>query len=236
MKPETFRQLIHRVLNEEVTKKNDTGVEVFKRLPEVVHGKDYKEIMPHKRDKLTKEELLSDMDKVVKDVDKDFMVVWDDHDDISITGRDLFRIRVMPKWENNYALDIMTRNEDRIYIGGQSWEQTKDIVKLNLKNFDTGTDKAWNKVTDNRKDKDPGPDKGLNQKNRSKVLPLTDEPPKTTKNKDKNYTEVPKDNDDLPEKPMKEVKDFKKLVDYKVHDPVKLRKRNPDTKLTVKQS
>ena len=183
---------------------------------------------------MDKDDLLSDMDKVVKAINSSYMVVFDDHDDISISARDLFRIRVIPKWENNYALEIMTRNDDRIYITGQSWEQVKDIVKLNLKDFSTSIDKVGEKITKNREDKPSPADKGLNQKNKTKILPLSNEPVNTTKSKDKNYTEEPKDNNDLPEKPMSEVKDFKKLVDYKVQDPVKLRKKVSSDKLVVK--
>jgi len=237
MKPETFRQLIRRVLTEEVEKKSDTGVKTFTRVPEVVHGEDYKKITPHERDDKSKDELLADMDKVVKGINSDFTVVWDDHDDISISARDLFRIRIIPKWENSYAIEAFTRNEDRIYVTGQSWEQVKEFVKANLKDAETSVGKAADKVVKNREDQIPSPDKGLPQKDKPKTLPLTSEPVKTSKNKDKNYTEdQTKKDDDLPEKPMKEVKDTKKQIDHKVADPVKLRKKHPDTKLVIKQS
>ena len=39
MKPSTFRQLIRKVLNEEVEKKSDTGAKTFSRVPEIVHAK-----------------------------------------------------------------------------------------------------------------------------------------------------------------------------------------------------
>ena len=238
MNKEIFQRLINRVLKEEVEKvSTNPGEKIYQRLPEVVHDKEYKKIIPHPRDDRTKDELLDDMTKVVKAIDDSFTVVYDDHDDISISGRDLFRIRVIPRWENNYNIEAMVRNEDRIFVSGQNWEQVKQFVKENLKSSKTAVDKAMGKVVKNREDQSPAPDKGLPQKDKPKILPLTDEPPKETKNKDKNYTEKQvKNEDDLPEKPMKNVGDFKKLSDYKVKDPVKLRKKLPNTKLVVKQT
>lgn len=236
MKAENFRELIRRVLTEEVEKTSESGKTIYSRVPEVNHGTDLKKITPHERDTKTKVELLDDMTKLVKGINKDFLVVWDDHDDLSISANDLFHIRIIPKWENNYAIEAFTRNEDRIFITGQSWELVKEFVKINLKDATTATEKDAAKVVKNREDQSPAPDKGLSQKDKPKTLPLTNEPPKTSKNKDKNYTEEPKNNDDLPEKPMRELKDGKKQIDHKVTDPVKLRKRKPDTKLVVKQS
>lgn len=237
MKPEQFQSLIRRILNEEVEKQSVTDKKIYQRVPEVVHGKDYEKVMPHTRDGMSKDELLDDMDKVVKGINKDYTVVWDDHDDISINARDLFRIRVIPKWESNYCIEAFTRNEDRIYITGQSWDQVKEFVKINLKDPETNTQKAYDKSIDNElNDKTEKADKDLPQKDKPKTLPTTNEAPKTSKNKEKDYTEEPKDNDDLPEKPMKEVGEFERQSDHKVKDPVKVRKRKPDTKLFIKQS
>jgi hypothetical protein len=237
MNKETFPQLIRRVLKEEVEKNSTNPNEkIYQRVPEVVHDKEYKEITPHPRDDRTKDELLDDITKIVKAIDSSFTVVWDDHDDISISGRDLFRIRVIPRWENNYNIEAMVRNEDRIFITGQNWEQVKQFVKDNLKSSKTAVDKAMGKVVKNREDQTSQPDKNLFQKDKPKILPLTNEPVKTNKNKEKNYTEFPKDNDDLPEKSMKEVKEFKKLESYKVKDPVKLKKKHDNDKHIVKMS
>lgn len=205
MNPIIFRQMIKRVLKEEVEKESSSGVKIFNRLPEVKTGEDYKKITPYKRDDKSKESLLDDMSKIVNAIDKDFKVIWDDHDDISITARDLFNIRIIPKWENNYDIEFYIRNEDRIHITGQTWDQVKAFVKINLKENKTYVEKAADKVIANRKDQITSPDKGLSQENKPKTLPLTSEPPSETKNKEKNYTEkdVKKDSD-LPNAPMKE--------------------------------
>ncbi len=239
MNKENFQYLIRRILKEEVEKSNaGNDEEVYQRVPEVVHDEDYKKIIPHERDDKSKDELVDDLTKLVQGIDSTYVVNLDDHDDISINNAgDIFRIRVIPKWENNYCIEAFIHGNDRIYITGQSWKQVKEFVKVNLKKSETAVDKAMDKVVKNREDQTPTNDKGMPQKDKPKILPLTDKEPKTTSNKDKNYTEKPKDNDDLPEKPMKEVNDYKKLSDYKVKDPVKLRKpHKSSTKIMIKQS
>lgn len=189
------------------------------------------------RDIKTKTQLLSDLDKIVKKID-DTYVVWDDHDDIKINAADLKTFRIVPEWENRYKIEMFIRNEDRVLVTGLDWNQVKDFVQNNLDNITkspTGIEKAYDKSYRNRKDQSDSPDKGIPQKDKFKTLPLTNEPPKTTKNKEKTYTEQEvKKKEDLPDQKMREIEKLKKLIDYKVKDPVKLRKRKPDTKLTIK--
>jgi hypothetical protein len=232
-----FQNLIRRTLLEEVEKRSSSDREIYERLPEVVDGEDLKDAMQEKRDSHTKDEILDAITKAVKPIDSSVVVVWDDHDDISINARDMFRVRVIPRWENNYNIEAFIRNEDRIYVTNQRLEQVVEFLKVNLKNAATKTYLAYEKSKANgdmRNDKTPSPDKGLSQKDKPKTLPLTNEKPSEAKNKNKDYTEKQtKEEKDLPEKPMREVGKFEKQVDHKVKDPVKLRKRKPDTKLTV---
>lgn len=222
-----------RILNEELEKRSSQV-----RVPEVTKGSDYKKIIPHSEDTMTKEELLADISKVVADINKEYVVGWDDHDDISIHAGDMFKVRIIPKWENNYCVEIFVKNEDRLYITGQSWEQVKTIIKDNLKKTPTtATKAAYDKSIDNLKRDDTGKSaSGLPQKDKPKTLPSTDTEPSTEKNKEKNYTEKQvKNEEDLPEKPMREVGEIKRQADHKVKDPVKLKKKSPDKKLVVKQ-
>jgi hypothetical protein len=136
----------------------------------------------------------------------------------------------------------MIRNEDRIFVVGQTWDQVKQFVKVNLKDSATYVDKTWDRNIENRKDQTPSPDKGMPQKDKPKILPFTDEPPKEKKNKDRNYTEKDvKKADDLQNKPLKEVGSFKKQDSFKPQNVEKLRKektkfpeKKPNTTLTVK--
>jgi hypothetical protein len=245
MNKDAFQSLIRRVLKEEVEKRTSTGsgTTQFQRVPEVKHDRDYKEIVPHKKDKRSKDEYLDDITKVVKAVDSSFVAVWDDHDDISISGRDLFRIRIIPKWENNFCIEAMIRNEDRIYVTGQTWEQVKEFVKANLKSSEPATDKALDKVHKNQKAVDQKVDKGLPQKDKPELKPLTNEPPKMEKNKEKDFTEKQTTGDDKPNRPMKEVGDFKRQEEFKANSAKKLVKekthyppKKANTTLTVKVS
>jgi hypothetical protein len=240
---ENFQLMIRRVLKEEIEKRDSWK----ERVPEYdgngldIHkdkNKTFKNL-ENPRDTKTKDQLLADLLKVVRAISGDYPVVWDDHDDLKVDARDLMSMRITPDWEDHYEIEVMTRNEDRVWVTGLDWDQVKDFVKKNLTEVEkkpTYADKAYDKVYRSRECKTPPPDKGMPQKDKPKILPMTDEPPKETKNKEKNYTEKQNKEEDNPDKPMKEVGTFKRQEEYKVKDPVKLRKRIPDKKLMVKQS
>jgi hypothetical protein len=247
MDAKDLKKMIRRTLLEEVEKRSATNQEIYERVPEVTHGEEYKDIVPHQRDGQTKEEILDTILKVVKAADSTGTVVWDDNDDISVSARDLFRVRITPRWENSYNIEAMIRNEDRIYVTNQTIEQVVNFLKTNLKNATTRTQKAYDKSKKNgdmKNDETPAPDKGMPQKDKPKTLPLTNEAPKTEKNKDKNYTEKQvKEEKDLPEKPMRPATGGKLQVDHKANNPKTLMKektkypeKNPNTQLSVKIS
>src|ERR1035441_307850 len=168
-----FQNMIRRALVEEIEKRSDTGENTtyYQRLPEVNHGEDLKKIIPHKRDSRTKDEILNDITKAAKAIDSSIVVVWDDHDDISVSALDMLRVRISPRWENNYNIEAMVRNEDRIYVTNQTLDQVIAFLKINLENTDTTVDKAMGKVVKNREDQSPLPDKGMPQKDKPKILP-----------------------------------------------------------------
>lgn len=247
MDAKDLQKMIRSTLLEEVEKRSVTDQEIYQRVPEVNHAEEYKEIIPHKRDSRTKDEILDAILKAVKPIDSSIVVVWDDHDDISVRARDMFQVRIVPRWENSYNIEAMVRNEDRIYVTNQTLEQVIEFLKINLKNATTATQKAYDKSKQNadlKNDKTSAPDKGMPQKDKPKILPLTNEPPKTEKNKDKNYTEKQVTNEkDLPEKPMRELTGTKLQVDHKANSAKKLVKektkfpeKKPNTQLSVKMS
>lgn len=238
--------MIRRSLLEEVEKRSATGREIYQRVPEVVTGEDLKNVMQEKRDSRTKEEILDTITKAVKAIDSSATVVWDDHDDISVSARDMFRVRIIPRWEDNYNIEAFVRNEDRIYVSNQHIDQVVEFLKVNLKNAATHTYLSYEKSKTNasmKNDKTPSPDKGMPQKDKPKTLPFTDEKDaiRTSKSKDKDYTEKQtKEEKDLPEKPMYEAGTFKTQLSHKSMSPKKLMRektkfpsKNPNTKLTV---
>jgi len=225
-----FQLLVRRILNEEISKRvpemNGNGLNSEggdKTFPSD----------PNSRDTKCKEEMLDEITKAVQSVDKAYTAVWDDHDDIMINGRDILFIRITPLWEDNFKIVFMPRNERRFFFTGLTWEQVIDFIKNNIdKNphyteVEKGRDKSWR----NNEDQTEKSAKGLPQDNKPVKKEVKD-----TKNKEKNYNEKQvKNEDDLPDRPMKEVDEIKYQREHKVKDPVRLRKRNPDKKLVIKQ-
>lgn len=244
MKPDELQYLVRHILKEEIDKKADAAKKQL-RVPEM-NGNGIDPVNKNKtfstdsnsKDLKSKESLLDDLSKAVSEFKDMVTVKWDDHDDLMVNARDLKFIRISPRWTDSYVIEMMTRNDDRVWVTGQSWEQVKEFVKLNLKDLNkqpSAVEKAYDKSYRNREDQVTSPDKGLPQKDKPKIKPLTSEDTDKTKNKDKNYTEDDvKDKEDLPDRPMKEVGDVKKQIDYKVQKPVKLRKHPLDTKLKLK--
>jgi len=229
-----FQSLVRQILNEELQKRvpemNGNGLDTEKK------NKTFSSD-PNSRDTDPKEEAETELTKVVNGINKAYTVVWDDHDDLMINGRDKVSVRITPLWEDTYKIAFYTRNEDRVFLTGLSWKQVIEFVKENLDKANNHTDveKARDKAWRNNEDQTPKSAKGLPQTNKPKVF-STDKPFTKEKNKDKRYVEDQvKNEEDLPNKPMKEVGDIKTQLSHKVKDPVKLRKRTPDKKLVVKQ-
>ena len=139
MKQDKFQSLIRRLLSEELEKTSAVGVKSFARVPEMDgNGKDVEKNNKsfasdsNTRERQTKEQLLADLIGVVGDIDKSITVVWNDHDDLMVNARDIKFIRISPRWEDYYVIEMMTRNEDRVWVTGLNWEQVKDFVKVNL--------------------------------------------------------------------------------------------------------
>lgn len=230
MNRSNFQSLIRRILTEEIQKRvpemGGNGVDPTKK--NKVFSSD-----PNSRDVKSKEEMCEEISKAVKTIDPSATVVWDDHDDLTINGRDVLHAQITPLWEDNFRIIFYSRNEDRMFFTGLTWKQVVEFVKDNIdaKNHHTGVEKARDKSWRNQKDQVKSSDKGLPQNDKPKQKSVGD-----TKNKEKDFSQKQsQSDDDLPEKPMKEVGDeFKRLVDYKVKDPVKLRKRVPDKKLVIR--
>jgi hypothetical protein len=226
-----FKSTVKRILKEEV-EKSSTDKKIFKRLPELNKGTDLKDIIPHKVDSKSKEEILDVITKAAQGAEKSSTVVWDDHDDIMINVRDLNSIRITPRWSNSYNIEAFTKNEDRIVVVGQTLEQVLSFIKENLKNQETNTEKAYKKSVDNEKEKSiDAPDKGLNQKDKPSPKKVGD-----TSNKNKDF------NEDLEKKhpqntPFEEVGKLKKQDEHSVKGtkPTYKYPKQKDTKLTIKQ-
>ena len=228
MNKENFQALVRRILNEEITKRvlemNNNGV-----VPETKDREKTFSTDNNSRDEKSKDTMMDQMSKAVKSVDPSYTVVWNDHDDIHISGRDMVDVMINPLWEDNYRIIFLNRNEDRFFFTGLSWKQVLDFVKNNLKpkHIPTGVEQSRDKSWRNNEVQPQPSDSGLNQDDKPKTKPLTNESPKTAKNKEKDYTvDDVKNKKDLPVKPnarflddMSDATEHKRQDDHKVTDP-----------------
>jgi hypothetical protein len=233
---EQFQGMIRRILKEEIEKRDG----LVSRLPEMSGNGVDKVKKKNKtfassenpRDTNTNDQLLDELRKIVREIDISFRVVWDDHDDLKIDARDLISLRITPDWEDHYEIETMIRNEDRIWVTGLDWDQVKEFVKTNVSGIakkPTGVEKAYDKSYRNSKDQTQA-----SKKEGQKSNPVKEKKVGDSSNKEKDFNKSQNAEEDNPDKPMKEVGEFKRQGDFKVKEPVKIRKKTPDKKLVVK--
>lgn len=223
---ESLRKMVKKVLSEVMSV---TKPELSKEEKETV-DKGYKKTGNERLD-ITRLQMADELEKIVHDIDKDFKVYWDDHNDLNADAKALFRIRISQSAENMFNIEAMINLDDRVRAIALTWEQVKNFVKANFKDVeDTKVNVAKKKSLDHLKDQS---DKG--------DLPQHDKPKKKevgdTKNDKKDYNEkdVKKD-EDQPDQPMNDVdvEKLKRLRDFTDKDnKVKPPKHNNDKKLVV---
>lgn len=184
------------------------------------------------------EKLVDELERLVRGINEKFSVSLDDNDDFYVDARELGKIRICPRWENNFDIEFYTKMQDRVRVIGATWDQAKNFVKANLKvDTKTKTQTAYKKSIDNIKDreeikKSAGPDHDivknrLESPEKSKV--------KDTKKDDMDYNEKQvKSDDDQPDQPMKDAKLEDKNKNIKETSKVKPPKHKNDKKLIVK--
>jgi len=251
MKREQLRNLIRESIQEVLTTKPSLGTQrdQLKGLIKKV----IKEVMQTKKDKKTKEDdsydpldikdrtrqekerpqgkaydqIFDALEKVGKSIDKDVIVVFDDHGDFNVERPQAFRVRVSPRWENNFDVEAMIEGNDRIKIIGLTLDQVVDFIKANFTDeVKDVVKKSYDKAVDQTKDvaDDPKPDidstKGIKQY----------KPEKKTQNMVKN-------DEDLPGAPMKKVDsdDVKRQKDHSGNQ-VKPPKHKNDKELVKRMS
>lgn len=158
----------------------------------------------------TNEKLQKELETIVHDINSDWEVYWDDRNDLNVDAKNLLRVRITQKFENNFDVDAMVKLVDRIRVIAVTWDQVKNFVKANFKSLENKTipDKLHQKSIDNYKDKEvikkiAGPEHDI-VKNR------LEDPEhhkiKDTKKDDMDYNEPQtKRDEDMPDQPMKQV-------------------------------
>jgi hypothetical protein len=184
-------------------------------------------------------DLLEDLEKIVKDINADWEVYIDDNKDYVIDAKDYLKVRICPRYENNFDVEALVKMQDRIRAIALTWPQVKAFVKANFKELEAKVDTAKNKAMDHLKDKTDKAAAGLPDtsiKNRGEKNNGEDAKIKSTKKDDMDYNkpEVERD-EDQPDQPLKTVadKDVKKQRDFKDTKPTPPKHKN-DKKLVIK--
>jgi hypothetical protein len=171
------------------------------------------------------EEILKKLESVAKAIDPKVIVTFDDHKDFNVEVPQAFRVRISPRWENNFDVEAFVESNDRIKVIGLTLDQVVDFLKQNFtEKVKDNVQKSVDKVDANRKDQVKEPSPGIDSSKGIKQF----KPEKKTKDA------VEKD-EDLPGAPMAEVEvdKLKHQRDYK-ESQVKPPKHKNDDKLVVK--
>ena len=233
---EALRPIVKRVLNELSTAPNQ---KVDKDELEK-ERKGYAKKGNERLDK-TNEKLLKELETLVHGIDNNWCVYWDDRNDLVVDAKSLLKVRITPKFENNFDIDAMPKLVDRIRVIAVTWEQVKTFIKANftdLKNK-TSVDNAKEKSDGNEisKKENDGKAAGPIQsdiKNRGEKNNGEDSKVKSTKKDNKDYNELPVKDEDLPDQPMRpsELKNLNKKIDKTPQvKPPKLKKDDGADKL-----
>jgi len=224
---ESLRKIVSKVLTEVMSVPTPELNKEEKETIDKQYSKD-----GNQRLGLTRLQLEQELSKIVNEINKDFLVYWDDHNDLNVDAKALFRVRISQTCENLFDIEAMVNLDDRIRAIALNWDQVKAFVKANFKDVeDTKVDSAKAKAMGHLKDQS---DKGdLPQHDKPKRKEVGD-----TKNDEKDYNKKDvEEDDDQPNQPMKsvEVDKLKRLRDFTDKDnKVKPPKHKNDKKLIVK--
>lgn len=221
MKKQNFQALIKECISEVKTESNPKAAlkESLRRmvksvLSEISSGtkpeadKEDKEIVSkgyakdgHERIDKTNVKLQKELETLVHGINADWEVYWDDHMELNVDAKNLLRVRITPKYENNYDIDAMVKLVDRIRVISVTWEQVKAFVKANFSDLkdETHVDVAREKSLGNQKEKKENDGKDAGPRHDITNLKKVGDTKKD--NKDYNQKQVEKD-EDQPDQPM----------------------------------
>ena len=107
------------------------------------------------------EDILKKLSSAAKSIDPKIIVSFDDHKDFNVEVPQAFRVRISPRWENNFDVEAFVESNDRIKVIGLTLDQVIDFIKTNFADkVKDNVKKAMDKVDDQKKDKTkiPKPD------------------------------------------------------------------------------
>lgn len=204
---ESLRKVVRNVLTEISTGTKPAPDKDETKKVQKGYAKDGNERLDKVNQKLQKE-----LETLVHGINADWDVYWDDRNDLNVDAKNLLRVRITPKFENNFDIDAMVKLVDRIRVIAVTWEQVKEFVKANFSalvnktNADQLKDRSMALGKDRQtSDKAAGPTQS-DIKNRGEKNNGEDAKIKDTKRDDKDYNEPQtKKEEDMPDQPMKQV-------------------------------
>ncbi len=179
----------------------------------------------------SKSQILEELDKEVKKIDKSFEVELNDAGNFEMCGCEPHHIEIRPMWNDNFEVLAFKDRSDRTKKIGVSFEDVlkflKEFLKSDVLNY---VDSAFGKSVENNKDKE-GKKKDSDEKN---IRP--DKDIKKGTSKDADAEDAVENDEDLPDQPFKEV-DIDKLDKQSDQNSKKPNYKAPKSvsdKLTVK--
>jgi hypothetical protein len=202
----SLRGVVREVIKEFVTRPTGKTVEKDEAEKEnKQYSKDGNERLDKANAKLQKE-----LETLVHAINSDWEVYWDDNRQLVVQANNLVSVRIIPKFENNFDIEIMVKLVDRVKVVAVTWEQAKATIKATLTDMgdETSADVAKDKSDENEKgsEKNDGKDAGP----RHDITKKKEVGDTKKDNKDYNEKAVEKD-EDQPSAPMKDVGDKKGL-------------------------
>lgn len=147
---------------------------------------------------------MAELDKMVKEHDKKCSIDKDDTGNYNMNGDPIHNISIRPMSAGIYDVVYFKDTADREKKLNLKLKELKAYVTEKLKNKNLNYVKtAYNKTADNTNDKVEKTENPIHHKFAKKEI-------KDTKNDNKDYNELPVKDEDMPEKPMREVEKFKK--------------------------
>ena len=169
---------------------------------------------------------------IIKAESKDAELVKGDDGNYVLEGKFPHKIQIVPQSQGIYNVLYMKDNSDRTKKLNLKFEELKTFVKEALKSKELNyVKKAYNKSVENDKDKVEKTTNPAHHKFVKKEVT-------NTKNDNKDYIEKSiKNDDDMPDKPMKDATKFKKQIEHPVKgtEPDYTYPKQKDKKLIVKQ-
>lgn len=191
-----------------------------------------KEIKQEKKNTIT--EQMAELEKAIKETHKDAIVELGDDKNYWVRETFPHSFHIRPQSQDKYDVQYFKDKTDRTKKLGLNFEELKEFVKEALKSKELNyKDKAYNKNAENSKDK-------VEKSENPRHDILTKKEVKNTKNDNKDYTDLPVKDEDMPEKPMRDATKFKKQNEHPIkgtkpeYTQPKLTKK--ESKLTVKSN